>query len=67
MNIQIVDNEKDLQVIIKCKQVNDQIIRLKSHIELFDNKIQGNRDNELFLVNIVDVLPFVLAGFLFSY
>ena len=58
MYIEIVEHEKDLQVIIKCKQVNDHITRLKSHIELFDNKIQAKKENEYHFINAADVLYF---------
>lgn len=59
MNIQIVEHIKEsLQVIIKCRQVNDEIIRLKCHIELFDRKIQAKKDNELYFVDVFDVLYF---------
>lgn len=58
MDIKIVEQKKDLQVIIECTQVNEQITRLKSHIELFDNKIQAKLDNELCFVKLADVLYF---------
>ena len=58
MNIKIVEQEKDLQVIIQCKQVNEQVTRLKTHIELFDNKIQAKTDEEICFVDTVDVLYF---------
>lgn len=58
MNIEIIEHEKDLQVIIKCKQLNEQIERLKTHIEIFDNKIQAKLEDESCFVNIVDVLYF---------
>jgi len=58
MNIQIQDNAKELQVIIECKQVNEQVNRLRAHIELFDNKLQGKMDDEICMVNAMDVLYF---------
>lgn len=59
MNIQIVEHIKDaLEVVIKCRQIDDQVMRLKSHIELFDHKIQAKKDNELHFVNSLDVLYF---------
>lgn len=58
MNIQIQDNAKELQVIIECKQVNEQVNRLRAHIELFDNKLQGKIDDEICMVNAMDVLYF---------
>ncbi|MDD6207263.1 MAG: hypothetical protein PUB10_01940 [Clostridiales bacterium] len=42
MDIQIIEAVKEtLQVIIKCSQVNDEVMRLKHHIESFDQKIQA--------------------------
>ena len=59
MDIQIVEhNETSLQIIIKCKQIDHQILQLKSHIELFDNKLSAKKDHELFLINSSDVLYF---------
>lgn len=58
MNIKIVENEKDLQVLIQCKQVDDQVTRLKSHIELFDYTLQAKSENEIRFVPSVDVLYF---------
>ena len=59
MDIQIVESIKEtLKVIIKCRQANDEVQRLKCHIELFDRKIQAKRDNQTFFVNSSDVLYF---------
>lgn len=59
MNIQIVEhNETNLQIIIKCKRIDNQVMRLKSHIELFDNKLPAKKDHELFLIHSSDVFYF---------
>lgn len=58
MKIQIAEQEKDLEVIIKCQKVNEQVMRLKSHIELFDNTLQGKVQNETCFVQTKDVLYF---------
>ena len=59
MDIQIIENMKEnLQVIIHCRQIDDEIMRLKCHIELFDKKLQAKKDNELHLINSFDVLYF---------
>ena len=59
MDIQIVEHTKEaLQVVIKCRQIDDEIIRLKCHIELFDKKLQAKKDNELYFINSSDVLYF---------
>lgn len=59
MNIQIIEQIKEtLQVVIKCRQIDDEIMRLKYHIELFDKKLQAKKDNEWCFVNLLDVLYF---------
>lgn len=59
MDIQIVEhNENNMQIIIKCKHIDNEIIRLKSHIELFNNKLSAKKENTLFLINSSDVLYF---------
>ena len=59
MDIQIVENMKEiLQVIIHCRQIDDEVMRLKCHIELFDKKLQAKKDNELHFINSFDVLYF---------
>jgi len=58
MEIQILENESKLQVLIKCKQVDERINRLKAHIELFDNKIQAKEENEYRMVNAMEILYF---------
>ena len=58
MNIDIMEHAKDLRVTIQCRQVDEQVNRLKSHIELFDNKSQAKMENEFCFVNAIDVLYF---------
>lgn len=59
MDIQIVEHLKEtLQVVIKCRKIDDEIIRLKCHIELFDRKLQAKKDGEWYLINSSDVLYF---------
>lgn len=59
MNIRIIENFEDaLQVIIKCKKADDEVIKLKNHIELFENKLQARLGDRTFLINPSDVLYF---------
>lgn len=59
MEIHIVDRIKGaLHVVINCEQINDEVTRLKEYIELFDNKLQVNKGNEICFVNLSDVLYF---------
>lgn len=59
MDIQIVEHkESNIQIIIRCRQVDSEVIRLKSHIELFDSKLSAKKNNELYFINSSDVLYF---------
>ena len=59
MNIQIIEHIKEkIQVVIKCRQIDDEIMRLKYHIEMFDKKLQAKRDTEWCFVNLLDILYF---------
>lgn len=59
MDIQIIEQIKGrLQIVIKCRQIDDEIMRLKYHIEMFDQKLQVKKDNEWCFVNLLDVLYF---------
>ena len=45
MDIQIVEHIKDtLSVIIQCNKIDAEVMRLKSHIESFDNKLYAQKD-----------------------
>ncbi len=59
MDIQIQKHNKPTtDVIIKCRQIDAEILRLKTHIELFDNKLSAKKENETHLVHSSDVLYF---------
>lgn len=59
MDIQIVEHLKEtLQVVIKCRQIDDEVIRLKYHIQQFDRKLKAKKDNEWHFINSSDVLYF---------
>lgn len=59
MDIQIIEHIKEkLQVIIKCREIDDEIMRLKHHIEIFDKKLQAKKGNEWCFVNLLDVFYF---------
>ena len=59
MDIQIIEHIKEkLQVVIKCQQIDDEIMRLKYHIEMFDKNYRQKRENEWCFVNLLDVLYF---------
>ncbi len=59
MNIQIMEQpDVNLNVIIQCRQMDSRVLRLKAHIEQFDNKLQAKKDDEYCFVNVADVFYF---------
>ena len=59
MNIRIIENiETALQVIIECRKADDEVMKLKNHIELFDNKLMARLEDKTFLINPTDALYF---------
>ena len=47
MDVWIIEHIKEkLQVAINCRQIDDEIMRLKYHIEMFDKKLQAKKDKE---------------------
>ena len=45
MDIQIIEHIKEtLSVVTQCNKIDDEVMRLKSHIESFDNKLYAQKD-----------------------
>lgn len=48
MDIQIIEHIKEtLSVVIQCNKIDDEVMRLKSHIESFDNKLYAQKDGRV--------------------
>ncbi len=59
MEVGIVHNRQDgVGVIIDCPRVDENIERLRTHIEQFDSRIKGNCNGELCFVDIKDIYYF---------
>lgn len=50
------DKQEGIQVDISCKEVTEQIKKLKRHIELFDMRVEGKSDGQTSYINARDVL-----------
>ncbi|MBQ7925806.1 MAG: LytTR family transcriptional regulator, partial [Lachnospiraceae bacterium] len=59
MDIQIIEqNENGTQIIIKCRKADQEVIRLKNHIELFDSKLQAKGNQQTLFISPTEVLYF---------
>ena len=47
MDIQIIEHIKEtLSVVIQCNKIDDEVMRLKAHIESYDNKLNDQKDGK---------------------
>lgn len=59
MEIKIIETLKEkISVIIQCKEIDNEVIRLKTYIERFDQKLHAKKDNQYYFINSSDVLYF---------
>ncbi len=47
---------EETEVIIRCKQENNEVKRLKEILELFDKKIKGTKDGQIYILNVIQIL-----------
>lgn len=59
MDIQVIEGSHgDIRVIIKCEKVNEEVLRLKSHIDLFNAKLTAKLNRQTVFVELSEVLYF---------
>lgn len=60
MKIVINENEQfdEIEVEIKCKRVDDNLLKVIASLRSFDNKITGIKDGKVFVINISDIYYF---------
>ena len=58
MNIHITEHAslEETEIIIRCRQIDDEIMRICAGLRAFDRKITGTQDNETFVLNTTDIL-----------
>lgn len=49
------DSQEEINVEISCKEVTEHIRKLKSHIELFDMRVEGKCDGQRSYINAKDI------------
>lgn len=59
MNIHIIEKiNETLQVIIKCPKADEEVMKLKAHIEAFSGKLRAKDGDRILLVNPLDAFYF---------
>lgn len=58
MEICIMESAERFRVVIECKCADADVMRLKSHIALFEHRLAAEQDGEKVFVDTADVLYF---------
>ena len=58
MDISIQEHADKLAVVIQCERTDKYVLRLKDHIELFDNRLTVQHDGETVYIKAANVLYF---------
>lgn len=58
MKIQIHENasQKETEVIIHCKEANEQIIKMAAMMRVYDRKLTGTREGETYILDAAKIL-----------
>lgn len=58
MKIQINENasQEETEVIIHCKQANEQILRMAAMMRVYDRKLTGTREGETYILDAAKIL-----------
>ena len=50
------DNTQEIEVIIRCNKINDQVNELLSLLTIHDKKLTGEKDGKTYLLSVDDIL-----------
>ena len=49
-------SEEDLEITIRCRQTNEQVIRILEMLRMADRKLTGHKDQQTYLLDVSQVL-----------
>jgi DNA-binding LytR/AlgR family response regulator len=58
VKVEISEGHSDVEVLIKCPEATEDINRMVSVLQGFDNKLQGTKNGKIHLIDAKDVLYF---------
>lgn len=47
---------EDLEITIRCRQTNEQVIRILEMLRMADRKLTGHKDQQTYLLDVSQVL-----------
>jgi DNA-binding LytR/AlgR family response regulator len=58
VKVEIVEGHTEVEVIVKCPQATEDINRMVSVLQGFDNMLSGTKDGRIHLIDVKEVLYF---------
>ncbi len=55
VTIKQVDSNEDEEIIVKCHEINDEVLSVVERLKRNENILLGNKDNEVFRIDLKDV------------
>ena len=55
VTIKQIDTKEDEEIIVKCHEINDEVLSVVERLKRNENILLGNKDNEVFRIDLMDV------------
>ncbi len=55
VTIKQVDTSEDEEIIVKCHEINDEVLSVVERLKRNENILLGNKDNEVFRIDLKDI------------
>jgi DNA-binding LytR/AlgR family response regulator len=52
------DDQEELEIIVKCKEMNDEVIKVLTSLRSLERKVLGTLDGKIFLISPDDIFYF---------
>lgn len=52
------DESEDMEIVVNCKRVDENLLKIVAAIRAFDKKITGTKDGKLFVLEVDDIYYF---------
>lgn len=49
-------DQNEIEVIIRCKEANEEVKRIQDLLELFNKKLKGIKDQQIYILDVIQIL-----------
>lgn len=49
-------DQNEIEVIIRCKEANEEVKRIQDLLELFNKKLKGTKDQQIYILDVIQIL-----------